>query len=399
MVSREKPKQVQGSAAVLLAPDAKRKSVPIWFARNERWTAEAPLSDGQRAWLNALGFKGAARKHVLLPGPDGALAGAVLGLGEAGAGDPMDKPELVLGLLASALPAACYHLADDIAEPELAAIAWGLGAYRFRRYKSAAGDQPAQLKTPRGVNHARVLAQVDAVWFGRDLINTPANDMGPQELEEAARQLAGVWGAEVASIVGDDLLANNFPLIHAVGRASARAPRLIDLVWGHSGSRQTRLVGKGIVFDTGCLDIKPASGMALMKKDMGGAASALALAQMVMAARLNVRLRVLIPAAENSIAGNAFRPGDVLTSRAGKTIEIGNTDAEGRLVLADALALADEARPDALVSMATLTGAARVALGPDLPPLYCDHDAFAEAIVAAGNRIGDPVWSMAFWWP
>jgi leucyl aminopeptidase len=398
MVSRDKPKPVQGAAAVLLAPDAKRKSVPIWFARNDRWTAEAPLSGAQRAWLDALGFKGAARKHVLLPGPDGALAGAVLGLGEEGTGDPiMDQPELALGLLANALPPGCYHLADDLAEPERAAIAWGLGAYRFRRYKSAAGDQLAQLKTPRGINHARVLALVDAVWFGRDLINTPANDMGPQELEEATRQLARAWGAEVTSVVGDDLLANNFPLIHAVGRASARAPRLIDLVWGRSGSRQITLLGKGIAFDTGGLDIKPASGMALMKKDMGGAASALALAQMVMAARLDVRLRVLIPAAENSIAGNAFRPGDVLKSRAGKTVEIGNTDAEGRLVLADALALADEGRPDALVSFATLTGAARVALGPDLPPLYCDHDAFAEAIVAAGNRVGDPVWRMPFW--
>jgi leucyl aminopeptidase len=398
MVSRDKPKPVQGSAAVLLAPDAKRKSVPIWFARNDRWAGEAPLSGAQRAWLEALGFKGAARKHVLLPGPDGAVAGAVLGLGEQGTGDPiMDQPELALGLLASALPPGCYHLADDLAEPERAAIAWGLGAYRFRRYKSAAGDQLAQLKTPRGVNHARVLALVDAVWFGRDLINAPANDMGPQELEDAARALASDWGGEVTSIVGDELLANNFPLIHAVGRASGRAPRLIDLVWGRSGSRQITLVGKGIAFDTGGLDIKPASGMALMKKDMGGAASALALAQMVMATRLNVRLRVLIPAAENSIAGNAFRPGDVLTSRAGKTVEIGNTDAEGRLVLADALALADEARPDALVSFATLTGAARVALGPDLPPLYCDHDAFAEAIVAAGNRVGDPVWRMPFW--
>jgi leucyl aminopeptidase len=398
MVSRDKPKLVQGSAAVLLAPDAKRKSVPIWLARNDRWAGEAPLSGAQRAWLEALGFKGAARKHVLLPGPDGAVAGAVLGLGEQDTGDPiMDQPELALGLLASALPPGCYHLADDLAEPERAAIAWGLGAYRFRRYKSAAGDQLAQLKTPRGVNHARVLALVDAVWFGRDLINAPANDMGPQELEDAARALARDWGGEVTSIVGDDLLANNFPLIHAVGRASGRAPRLIDLVWGRSGSRQITLVGKGIAFDTGGLDIKPASGMALMKKDMGGAASALALAQMVMATRLNVRLRVLIPAAENSIAGNAFRPGDVLTSRAGKTVEIGNTDAEGRLVLADALALADEARPDALVSFATLTGAARVALGPDLPPLYCDHDAFAEAIVAAGNRVGDPVWRMPFW--
>jgi leucyl aminopeptidase len=397
MASRDKPKQVEGCGAVLLAPDAKRKSLPVWLARNACWVGEAPLSAAQRAWLAALGFKGAARKHVLLPGPDGALAGAVLGLGEARAGEAMDKPELAVALLPTVLPPACYHLADELAEPELAAVAWGLGAYRFRRYKSAAGEEVAQLKTPRGANHARVLALVDAVWFGRDLINTPANDMGPQELEDAARQLARTYGGEVSSVVGDDLLTNNFPLIHAVGRASARAPRLIDLAWGRRGSRQITLVGKGIAFDTGGLDIKPASGMLLMKKDMGGAASALALGRMVMAAKLDVRLRILIPAAENSIAGNAFRPGDVLATRTGKTVEIGNTDAEGRLVLADTLALADEARPDVVISFATLTGAARVALGPDLPPLYCDHDALAEAIVAAGNRVGDPVWRMPFW--
>jgi len=397
MVSREKPRQVQGSAAALLAPDAKRKSLPIWLARNGRWVREAPLSEAQRAWLEALGFKGAARKHVLLPGPDGALAGAVLGLGEACAGDPMDTPELAVGLLPTVLPPGCYHLADDLAAPELAAVAWGLGAYRFRRYKSAAGEEVVQLKMPRGVDQARVLALVDAVWFGRDLINTPASDMGPQELEDAARRLAKTYGAEVSSVVGDDLLAKNFPLIHAVGRASARPPRLIDLAWGRSDGRPITLVGKGIAFDTGGLDIKPASAMLLMKKDMGGAASALALGQMVMAARLDVRLRILIPAAENSIAGNAFRPGDVLATRTGKTVEIGNTDAEGRLVLADALALADETRPDVVISFATLTGAARVALGPDLPPLYCDDEALAEAIVAAGNRVGDPVWRMPFW--
>ena len=334
---------------------------------------------------------------MLLPGPDGALAGAVLGLGEERSGDPMDKPELAVGLLPSLLPPGCYHLADDLAEPELAAVAWGLGAYRFRRYKSAGSDDAAQLKVPRGVDHASALAQVEAVWLGRDLINTPASDMGPQELEDAARQLAKMHGADVSSIVGDDLLAKNFPLIHAVGRASPRAPRLIDLTWGRAGAKQITLVGKGIAFDTGGLDIKPASGMLIMKKDMGGAASALALGHMVMAAKLDVRLRILIPAAENSIAGNAFRPGDVIASRAGRTVEIGNTDAEGRLVLADALALADEERASAIVSFATLTGAARVALGPDLPPLYCDDDALAQAIVAAGNRVGDPVWRMPFW--
>ncbi len=397
MAARDKAKQASVAAAVLLAHDAKKKSVPVWLARDAKWIGKAGLTEGQRTWLEAQGFKGAARKHALLPGPDGALAGAVLGLGEERGGDPMDKPELAVGLLPSLLPPGCYHLADDLAEPELAAVAWGLGAYRFRRYKSAGGDDAAQLKAPRGVDPASALAQVEAVWLGRDLINTPASDMGPQELEDAARQLAKTHGADVSSIVGDDLLAKNFPLIHAVGRASPRAPRLIDLTWGRAGATQITLVGKGIAFDTGGLDIKPASGMLIMKKDMGGAASALALGHMVMAAKLDVRLRILIPAAENSIAGNAFRPGDVIASRAGRTVEIGNTDAEGRLVLADALALADEERPAAVVSFATLTGAARVALGPDLPPLYCDDDALAQAIVAAGNRVGDPVWRMPFW--
>jgi leucyl aminopeptidase len=235
------------------------------------------------------------------------------------------------------------------------------------------------------------------VWLGRDLINTPASDLGPQQLEETTRLLAKRHGAKVSSIVGDDLRTANFPMIHAVGRASDRPPRLIDLTWGKATSPRVTLVGKGICFDTGGLDIKPASAMLIMKKDMGGAAAALALAHMIMSSGLDVRLRVLIPAAENSVAGNAFRPGDVLMSRAGKTVEIGNTDAEGRLVLADALALADEEEPDTIVSFATLTGAARVALGPELPPLYTDDDAFAGEIAEAGNRVGDPVWRMPFW--
>jgi len=397
MPAREKTKQASAAASVLLPADAKRKSVPVWLARNAGWTREAPLSEAQREWVEAQGFKGAARRHLLLPGPEGDIAGVVLGLGEARVGDPMDKPELAAALLPSVLPPGCYHLADELADPELAAVAWGLGAYRFRRYKSGDADEVAQLRARRGVDPGSALAQIEAVWLGRDLINTPAADMGPEELEEATRQLAKKHGAEVASIIGDDLLAQNFPMIHAVGRASPRAPRLIDLTWGRIGARHVTLVGKGIAFDTGGLDIKPASGMLIMKKDMGGAASALALGHMVMAAGLDLRLRILIPAAENSIAGNAFRPGDVLTSRAGRTVEIGNTDAEGRLVLADALALADEEQPDTVVSFATLTGAARVALGPDLPPLYTDDDAFAQAIVAAGNKVGDPVWRMPFW--
>ena len=395
MPAREKTSATE-AAAVLAPADTKKKSVPVWVVRDAGSVRQIPLTDAQRAWVEAQSFKGSGRKHLLLPGSDGALAGVVLGLGEARERDPMDKAELAVGLLPGALPSGLYHLAGNVDDPDLAAVAWGLGAYRFRRYKSGNGDAVAHLKLPRDADRERVLATVEGVWLGRDLINTPASDLGPQELEDAVRRLAKRHGASVSSIVGDDLKGKNFPMIHAVGRASERPPRLIDMVWGRAGPRVT-LVGKGICFDTGGLDIKPSSAMLLMKKDMGGAAAALALAHMVMANGLGVRLRVLIPAAENSVAGNAFRPGDVLVSRAGKTVEIGNTDAEGRLVLADALTLADEERPDSLLSFATLTGAARVALGPELPPFYTDDDDFAGAIAAAGDRVGDPVWRMPFW--
>ncbi|HEX5958210.1 MAG TPA: leucyl aminopeptidase family protein [Hyphomicrobiaceae bacterium] len=385
-----------GAGAVLAPADTKVESVPIWIVRDTQCLYEAPLTEAQRAWVEAAGFKGTGNRVLLLPGADGSLAGVAFGIGDSD--DPMSRPELLVGLLANTLPAGRYHLGSAVKDAELAGVAWGLGAYRFRRYKSSKAEAgAAQLKLPAGANLNRVQAIVDGVWLGRDLINTPSADMGPQELEDVARRLAERHGASVSSVVGDDLLAQNFPMIHAVGRASTRPPRLIDLTWGKADAPSVTLVGKGICFDTGGLDIKPASGMLLMKKDMGGAATVLALAYMVMAMRLDVRLRVLIPAAENSIAGNAFRPGDVLTSRAGQTVEIGNTDAEGRLVLADALALADEESPDTLVSFATLTGAARVALGPELPPLYSDDDAFANAVAAAGLRVGDPVWRMPFW--
>jgi leucyl aminopeptidase len=389
------------AAAVLVPAEKGAKAIPIWLARDADWARQAGLTEAQSRWAEAQGFKGEGRTHLLLPAGDGSLAGVVMGLGAARERDPMDKAELAVGLLPGALPAGRYRLAGGVEDAELAAVAWGLGAYRFRRYKSANGNGEAsgrpQLELPPGADPDRAAAAVDAVWMGRDLINTPAGDMGPAELEEAVRRLAARHGASVRSVVGDDLLAENLPMIHAVGRASQRAPRLIDLTWGSAGAPCVTLVGKGICFDTGGLDLKPAAGMLLMKKDMGGAAAALALAHMIMAGRLGVRLRVLIPAAENSVAGNAFRPGDVLRSRAGKTVEIGNTDAEGRLVLADALALADEERPDTLMSFATLTGAARTALGPELPPLYTDDDRLAEAIAAAGNRVGDPVWRMPFW--
>jgi leucyl aminopeptidase len=391
---------VTQTATVLAPAESKHRSVPIFFVRDAGSLRELPLTEAQRAWVEAAGFEAGGSKHLLLPSDDGSLASVVFGIGHAPG--PMAKAEVLLGMLASTLPQGLYHLASGVEDADLAGVAWGLGAYRFRRYKSGNAERgPARLKLPAGADPARVSAIVEAVWLGRDLINTPAGDLGPQELEDAARQLAGQHGAAVASIVGDDLLAQNFPMVHAVGRASVRPPRLIDLTWSRPGGRpdapRVTLVGKGICFDTGGLDIKPPSSMLLMKKDMGGAAAALALAHMIMAGGLDLRLRVLIPAAENSVAGNAFRPGDVLTSRAGKTVEIGNTDAEGRLVLADALTLADEDHPDTLLSFATLTGAARVALGPELPPLYTDDDAFAAAISVAGDRVGDPVWRMPFW--
>ena len=383
------------ATAVLVAAGDAANSIPVWLVRDAQAVAAVPLSAAQKAWVAAQGFKGAARKYVLLPGEDGGLAGVIAGLGPAAARDPMDRPEVAGGTLPSLLPPGTYHLAGAVEDAELAAVAWGLGAYRFRRYKAGENGGAARLRVPDGSTHAAAI--IEGVWLGRDLINTPASDLGPQELEDAARALAALHGARASSIVGDDLIAKNLPMIHAVGRASDRAPRLIDLAWGREGAPRVTLVGKGICFDTGGLDLKPASAMLIMKKDMGGAAAALALAHMVMASGLDVRLRVLIPAAENSIAGNAFRPGDVLRSRAGRTVEIGNTDAEGRLVLADALALADEEKPDTLVSFATLTGAARVALGPELPPFFTDDEAFAAEISAAGSRVCDPVWRMPLW--
>jgi leucyl aminopeptidase len=342
----------------------------------------------------------AAPSYRVLAVSAGALAGAVLGIGEEGGGDPMNRPELAIGLLPSVLPPGLYHLSDAVADARLAAVAWGLGAYRFRRYKSGSGeDAAAQLKMPRGADLECVLATVEAVWLGRDLINTPASDMGPQELEDAARQLARTHAADVSSIVGDDLLARNFPLIHAVGRAAARPPRLIDMSWGDPAAPKVTLVGKGVCFDSGGLDIKSDSAMLLMKKDMGGAASVLALAHMIMDRKLPVRLRVLIPAVENSISGGAFRPLDVYKSRKGLQVEVGNTDAEGRLVLADALALADEEHPDLLVDMGTLTGAARVALGPDLPPFYTDDETLAGDVARHARAAHDPLWRLPLWRP
>ncbi len=365
----------------------------IWLIDGSDHTT---LTTAQNAWLSDHDFAASSRRTLLVPDAKGRVAGLALAA-EASARDWMVRAETLIGNAHAHAPPGTYRIEGKITQPELAAVAWGLGAYKFRRYKSAARtDKVTRLQVPEGADGARIVSIVEAVHFGRDLINTPSNDLGPAELEAAVRLLGSKHGAKVSAIVGDDLLVKNFPMIHAVGRASSRAPRLIDLHWGKDGPRVT-LVGKGICFDTGGLDLKPSAGMLLMKKDMGGAAAVLAIAHMIMAAKLKVRLRVLIAAAENSVSGNAFRPGDVLQSRAGVTVEIGNTDAEGRLVLADALTLADEDKPDTLITMATLTGAARTALGAELSPFYCDDDTFAAQLQTAGRTVADPVWRMPFW--
>lgn len=343
-------------------------------------------------WLVANGFKAAMGSVCLVPNGDGGFGEAFVGLGAQG----QTRHRFVLAAGAAKLPEGVYHLKSNLTGPALDEAALGLllSSYRFDRYKS----QPtaaASFVAPAGVDSQRVEAIAAGECLTRDLINTPASDMGPQELSDAAETLARTHGATFTVVEGDDLLTQNFPLIHTVGRASSRAPRLIDMTWGTTGPKLT-LVGKGVVFDTGGLNLKPGASMGLMKKDMGGAANVLGLAHMMMALNLPVQLRVLIPAVENSVDGSAFRPGDILTSRKGLTVEINNTDAEGRLVLADALALAEEGKPDHIVSMATLTGAARVAVGPDLAPFYTTDDAMARALPQAAGEVADPVWQMPF---
>jgi leucyl aminopeptidase len=357
----------------------------------------AAQTPAHRAWLAAQGFAGKLGTLAVLPGADGRPEAAAFGWGDAAA---RARGRFHLAKAAEGLPEGDWRIdgALDPDEAEEAALGWLLSAYRFDRYRRHSAPK-ARLVAPEGVDAARLEAIAAGECLTRDLINTPASDMGPDELEAAAFALAADFGATATAIRGDDLLAQGFPMIHAVGRASPRAPRLIELTWGAEGPRLT-LVGKGVCFDTGGLDLKPAASMGLMKKDMGGAAAVLGLARMVMALGLKVRLRVLIPAVENAVSGTAFRPQDILTSRKGLTVEVNNTDAEGRLVLADALACACEGEaPDCLISMATLTGAARVALGPDLAPVFTDDDRLAAAIAAGAVRARDPVWRMPFWAP
>ncbi|MCE7028175.1 leucyl aminopeptidase family protein [Jiella avicenniae] len=364
------------------------------------------LPDRARQWASTMRFAGEAGSVLLVPGEGGDAAAAVLGLGKPAKDDwGRQAVSLAFGALAARLPAGAWHVeaGERAGDPTLGAVAMLLGGYRFSRYKSGKGGgaetEPAEVFAGEGADVSEAVRIAEAAFLTRDLINTPTNDLGPAELEAAARALAGQFGAAVSVTTGDELLDQNFPMIHAVGRASASAPRLIDFSWGRSDAPRVTLVGKGVCFDTGGLDIKPSSGMLLMKKDMGGAANVLGLACLVMASGLDVRLRVLIPAVENSISASAFRPGDVLKSRNGKTVEIGNTDAEGRLVLADALSLADDEAPEILIDMATLTGAARVALGPEVPPFYTADGAFAQSLSESARRVADPIWQLPLWQP
>jgi len=370
------------------------KATPITVVDRAAFQALAPsLPAATRAWLATVGFVGAADSHALVPGADGRLAQVFAGVAHA-------AHPFALSALPLALPAGEYRLDDAglTLQPEAAAMSWELGGYRFDLYKPAKRE-PATLWLKPGADAERGLAVAAATAATRDLVNTPAEHMGPAELAAAAKVLAGQYGAKYSETVGDALLKKNFPSIHAVGRASTRSPRLIELTWGNPKHPRLALVGKGVCFDTGGLNIKGGEGMRQMKKDMGGAANALGLATLIMALKLPVQLQLLIPAVENSISGNAYRPGDVIKTRKGLHIEIGNTDAEGRVVLSDALAYAAEGKPDLVIDLATLTGAARVALGAQLPALFAKHMDTARDLVDLGLKLDDPLWHMPLWAP
>ena len=379
--------------AVTDTPQASATPVPVIALCEEdlaAWRAGAsPLEQG----LAGADFRARPGQVVIVPGPDGKPARVLLGLG----GSPGEAS--AFRTLAGRLPSGEFRLEGRPGglEPTDAALAFALGLYRFERYRRRE-TAPARLHVP-GAEEAEVASQSGACALARDLINTPANDLGPAELEVAARELAGRFGAGIEVIAGDELLAKGYPAVHEVGRAAApgREPRMIEITWGEAGRPGVALVGKGVMFDTGGLDLKPSSGMRLMKKDMGGAAHVLALGAMVMEARLPVRLSILVPTVENAVSGDAMRPGDVLATRKGLSVEVGNTDAEGRLILADALTRASELSPDLTLDLATLTGAARVALGPQLPPFFTDDEDLAAAIEAGARKAADPVWRLPLW--
>jgi len=368
-----------------------RHALPLTPVTRAGWTDCAKtLGARQRRWAEANGFAGQPGAFCLLPDAQGATARVVCGV------DPASPP-LALGAFPYRLPSGDYRLDGGALSPHDAALGWALGSYRFARYREPHAE-PARLVLPRAVLDD-VAPTVEAIARVRDLVNTPAQDMGPAEVCGAVREVAERFGAKCREWSGDGLLEAGFPTVHAVGRASPRAPRVIELTWGNPKHPLLALVGKGVCFDTGGLNLKTGDGMRWMKKDMGGAAHALSLAHLVMASELPVRLLLVIPTVDNAVAGDAMRPGDIIRTRAGVTVEVDNTDAEGRLILCDALALAVESKPDLLIDFATLTGAARVALGPDLPALFANRDDVADALLDAARTQHDPVWRLPLWQP
>lgn len=364
-------------------------SVPIYLIGNKEfknWLKQQPDTVSQ--WLNANHFTAQPATYCLVPAAKGGIASVVAGI--------KDTPDIwTIADLPLKLPEGNYHIATkmDAATAEALMLGWLMGSYHFTAYKKEAKKLP-QLRSPQGINMEHVQAMADAIAQARDLINMPANDMGPEELASACKKVAKSFNAEYREIIGENLLKENYPAIYEVGKASVRAPRLIDIHWGDKRHPKVTLVGKGVCFDSGGLDIKPSSGMRLMKKDMGGAACVLALARVLMQAKLKIRLRVLIPAVENSIAGNAYRPLDVIRTRKGLSVEIGNTDAEGRIILCDALYEADSENPDLLIDCATLTGAARTALGTEVAALFTPDDLLAEALLEHAQQQDDPLWRL-----
>ncbi|MCR9195677.1 MAG: leucyl aminopeptidase family protein, partial [Hyphomonas sp.] len=379
-------------SALIAAADAPAK---LYLFSSHDWSDEQKTSDvpGPLAALaKANGFKGGAGEYVLRADQDGQIVDALGGLGAGTDG-------LALAALSSKLPAADYEIARDGGYPIAhTAAGWADGAYRFDRYLSEKADPPRLVVGADAAGDAMVREAI-AVDRLRDLVNTPAEDMGPPEIQGTISDLAERHGATLETVIGDALLEQNYPMVHAVGRAGPEAPRMMELSWGDEKHPQIAIVGKGVAFDTGGLNLKTGNYMRLMKKDMGGAAHAIALAELVMGANLPVHLKLYIPAVENAIAGNAFRPGDVLSSRKGLSVEIDNTDAEGRLILGDALTRASEEDPELLIDFATLTGAARVALGPDLAPFYTDDEKLADDISNGALESGDPAWRMPLWAP
>ncbi|MCY7387057.1 MAG: leucyl aminopeptidase family protein, partial [Burkholderiales bacterium] len=379
---------------IITDPSLAASATPVIVIHSASFDAYLAHTDARsRAWITATEFCAKPHTHALIPAPEGGIAQVLVGVKDAG-------DVYALSHLPLALPAGNYTISShhDTLDLYAAVLSWGLGSYQFSRYKKAL-RAPANLVVATSDAVTRAEKVLASSMLIRDLVNTPTEDMGPEHLAQVAQGLAKEFGASFREWVGDNLLAHNFPAIHAVGRASHRPPRLIELTWGDSSHPRVAIVGKGVCFDTGGLDIKGADGMRWMKKDMGGGAHALGLARLIMAEKLPVYLHMLVPAVENAISGNAYRPGDVIATRKGLSIEIGNTDAEGRVVLSDALALAAESKPAIIIDFATLTGAARVALGPELPATFCNDESWIAALIKASATTRDPLWRMPLWQP